>query len=153
MAVRIASFIQTEHDSEVKNRYFWTDSQIVSKWLKKDPIEFKIFVANRLKEIRECTDYSEWYWVDSKNNPADDASRYVPSALDNDSRWFNGPYFLYLPQESWPLSYPETHVDSSDDIIEKVTLFSSSEESSFINFDHFRSWTHVISVITSFSRL
>ena len=61
---------------------------------KKDSREFKVFVANRLGEIRENTNVLEWRWVPTKENPADDGTRSIPDALNRDSRWLSGPSFL-----------------------------------------------------------
>ena len=96
IATRLADLIQREHDFEISRRIFWSDSEIVLHWIKKEPNEYRSFVANRLGEIREKTKMDEWRWVPSKDNPADDATRFVPEAIKNDSRWFRGPHFLKL---------------------------------------------------------
>ena len=59
-------------------------------------------MANCLEEIREKTDYTEWRWVPSKHNPADDATRFFPEAIGPDSRWFSGPNFLLPDESQWP---------------------------------------------------
>ena len=63
LAVRMAKLISDEHQFKIIKRVFWSDSKIVLHWIKKDPREFKIFVANRLAKIRENSDISEWRWV------------------------------------------------------------------------------------------
>ena len=68
IGTRLAETIEKEHEFEVTRRVFWSDSEIVLKWINKDPVEFKIFVANRLSEIREKTNVSEWRWINSENN-------------------------------------------------------------------------------------
>ena len=37
--------------------------------------KFKIFVANQIQQIHEGSNVSQWRYVPSKMNPADDASR------------------------------------------------------------------------------
>ena len=71
------------------------------QWINKDPREYKIFVANRLTEIKENSKSSEWRWFPTKNNPADDGTRYVPDALNNDSRRFKCTEFLKLNEFEW----------------------------------------------------
>ena len=57
---RLAEFIEKEHEFKITRRIFWSDSEIVLHWINKDPGQFKAFVANRLHEIREKTQPSEW---------------------------------------------------------------------------------------------
>ena len=55
--------------------------------------EFPAFVANRLSKTEGAIDPKQWRYVESKLNPADDASRGV-STKDLWSRWLCGPKFL-----------------------------------------------------------
>ena len=55
-----------------------------------------------MTEIKENSKSSEWRWVPTKDNPADDGTRYASDALNNDSRWFTGPEFLKLNESEWP---------------------------------------------------
>ncbi|XP_031789094.2 uncharacterized protein LOC116418054 [Nasonia vitripennis] len=114
MATRLANTIAKEHDFKITRRVFWSDSQTVLHWIKKDPREFKIFVANRLDEIRENSEVSEWRWIPTKDNPADDATRTAPYALDKNSRWFAGPPFLREVESSWPLDKDQLKVNTVD---------------------------------------
>ena len=43
--------IADEYKFEITRRIFWSHSKTVLHWIKKDPREFKIFVANRLEEF------------------------------------------------------------------------------------------------------
>ena len=102
LAIRLAKVIANEHDIQVNRRFFWSNSSTVIQWINKDPREYKIFVANRLTEIKENSKSSEWRWVPTKDNPADDGTRYASDTLNNDSRWFTGPEFLKLNESEWP---------------------------------------------------
>ena len=56
---------------------------------------FHTYVANRVQEIRDAADPTSWNYVDTKDNPADDASRGLEAAnLVNGCRWLSGPNFL-----------------------------------------------------------
>ena len=51
-----------------------------------------------VQTIRENTNPSQWRYIESKNNPADDASRGLNGAqLLKQRRWFEGPSFLWKP--------------------------------------------------------
>ncbi|UYV73020.1 hypothetical protein LAZ67_10001579 [Cordylochernes scorpioides] len=73
----------------------WTDSQIVLCWIKSESKHWKPFVGNRIAEIQRLTLQSSWYYVSTKDNPADCASRGITSSeLVNHSLWWNGPDWL-----------------------------------------------------------
>ena len=54
----------------------WTDSTVFLHWLKRQGL-YKIFVANRVSKILE-KEYIKWYYVPTKQNPADIGSRGIP---------------------------------------------------------------------------
>ena len=93
LGTRLAKTIGIEHNFTIKRRVLWSDSTAVLYWLRHDPKDFKVFVANRLKEIRENSLLNEWRYVPTKENPADDATRLAPGSLREGSRWLNGPIF------------------------------------------------------------
>ena len=71
--------------------------------IKNEDKRFQTFVANRIATIREASSPTQWRYVDTKCNPADDASHglSVESFLQ-ERRWLKGPQFLWLPEETWP---------------------------------------------------
>ena len=58
-----------------KESCYWTDSQVIIGYLKNTHKRLKVFVANRVQQIREHTNVSQWNYVPSKMNPADYALR------------------------------------------------------------------------------
>ena len=83
---------------------------------------FQTFVANRIATIRDASLPIQWRYVDTKSNPADDAScgLSVKSFLE-ESRWLKGPQFLWLPEESWPQRPPgmDRKVEENDPEVKK----------------------------------
>ena len=62
-------------------------------------------MANRVSEIHDATDPTQWRHVPGHSNPADDCTRGLRVAdLDQHCRWFNGPAFLSKLVEHWPQS-------------------------------------------------
>lgn len=102
MGARLADFTGKELDIPISERIFWSDSSIVLHWLKSEPKTRKVFVANRLRDIAELSKPSEWRWVPTNLNPADDATRFVNDAFRENSHWLNGPQFLFSPESEWP---------------------------------------------------
>lgn len=76
--------------------YLWSDSTIALYWLKASPARWKTFVANRVSEIQELTDLSDWYHISSSDNSAVLLTR--PVAALNDLRscrlWWSGQSWL-----------------------------------------------------------
>ncbi|XP_065085823.1 uncharacterized protein LOC135707837 [Ochlerotatus camptorhynchus] len=55
-----------------------------------------------LSEILSLTKHSEWRWISTKSNIADDLTKWKKgSSLDSNGPWFQGPRFLYQPEEEW----------------------------------------------------
>lgn len=83
--------------------YLWTDNIAAIQWIKKDLHVLKVYVANRVRAIKEVTDSEQWNHVRSEHNPADLISRGIaPADIINNQLWWNGPSWLSLPQEQWP---------------------------------------------------
>ena len=102
LAARMAKTIEKELEIAIMKRTFWSDSTTVLQWIESDPRKKQMFVANRLGEINELSQKSEWRWVPSGQNPADDATRPSDIALKSTDRWCVGPEFLKQPDELWP---------------------------------------------------
>ncbi|GFX34692.1 uncharacterized protein TNCV_2514081 [Trichonephila clavipes] len=80
---------------ETAELYLWSDSMIVLAWLRKEPMDLKTFVQNRVAKIQELYPNQLWRHVPSDQNPADLVSRGVdPDKLLQQNLWFNGSTFL-----------------------------------------------------------
>lgn len=108
MGSRMASAVIEEHDRKPDARYYWTDSKTVLTWIRTGSRSYKPFVAHRIAEIEENTTVSEWKWVPTKLNIADDATRDVPADFDSSHRWFTGPPFLLQEEADWPVENTQT---------------------------------------------
>ncbi|XP_058803796.1 uncharacterized protein LOC131671423 [Phymastichus coffea] len=102
LGARLASNIIKELDAVVNERIFWSDSTTVLQWIRANPREKQMFVANRLSEIGGLTKTSEWRWVPSRLNPADDATRTTSEPMRSTDRWLVGPDWLRSLPDSWP---------------------------------------------------
>jgi len=81
----------------------WTDSTVVLGWIQAEA-QLKIFVANRVTQIRDMTEIKMWRYVPTSDNPAHLISRGVPvkSILSSDSIWWCGPSWLQQDSTYWP---------------------------------------------------
>ena len=73
----------------------YTDSQVVLGYLSNTKKQFSKYVTARVTCILREFEFSHWVYVQSKENPADLASR--PQSVESlkNSIWFSGPKFLY----------------------------------------------------------
>ena len=97
LAVDMNHMIINQLDVNIHKSYFWTDSQIVLAYIQNETKRFKIFVANRVTQIRSRSNKEQWNYVPSKLNPADLISRGTdPNALSQ-PLWMKGPEFISEP--------------------------------------------------------
>ena len=82
------------------------DSEIVHAMIHRESYGFNTFVGNRIGEIQRNTVPDEWGWIEGKLNIADLTTRGCsPDVLATGSTWQNGPEFLTLPEEHWPVRW------------------------------------------------
>ncbi|XP_044594067.1 uncharacterized protein LOC123271736 [Cotesia glomerata] len=81
----------------------WTDSAVTLAWIKSPAIRWKTFVRNRVGKIQETLRDVSWKFIPGKQNPADCASRGIPTLkLKQHALWWHGPTWLHEPKSSWP---------------------------------------------------
>ena len=106
--------IRKELDLPIQESIFWTDSTAVIQLIENKTKRFHTFVANRLSIIQDGSSPAQWMHVDSKSNPADDASRGLTADQTiRNQRWLNGPSFLWKTEDHWPARI--TLLELSDD--------------------------------------
>ena len=69
----------------------------------------------RVQEIQEYTSVDQWKYVESKQNPADEASRGLKTQELLNSRWITGPEFLWENEKHSVNSGKEGHEIQEDD--------------------------------------
>jgi len=105
LSTRLDRIIRDEIELPIQEAVYWTDSTCVLRYIENDARRYQTFVANRVSAIREQSSPCQWKYVDTKLNPADDASRGMTAeAITEANRWINGPDFLWQDKETWPKS-------------------------------------------------
>lgn len=134
IAVKLHQFVKEEIDLDIHQSFFWTDSQVVLRYLLNTSSRFKVFVANRVQTVQDLSNVQDWYYVPSKLNPADLASRGIQTnETDKLQYWLNGPEFLR------EMEYPKfDKVREDDDELEvKRVLACEVSEHDFSYFLHY----------------
>lgn len=160
LAVRVDRLLKAELQLELENSLFWTDSTTVLRYIKNETKRFHTFVANRVSAIREATSVSQWRYVDTKRNPADEASRGVKvDYLLTSSRWIHGPDFLSKSEEEWPPNILDSTSISSDDPEVKgevsVNAVITTDQPNAVNklITYFSSWKRLKTSVVWFLQL
>ena len=97
----------------------WTDSITALYWIRGEQKEWKLFVENRVQEIRKLVAPHIWSHCPGKENPADIPTRsYDPTKLVSNSVWWNGPTWLEEDSSNWPkdLAQEETPESCLDEM-------------------------------------
>ena len=89
---QLLDFTRNELNIPLEQMYAWTDSSTVVRWLNSNTANLKIFVANRVEDIRSRVPATHWKHVPTDSNPADLVSRgTMPKELLDMSLWWEGP--------------------------------------------------------------
>ena len=118
-------------------------------WIHGESKRHPAFIANRVGEILDTTEPSQWNHCPGALNPADDGSRGLPvTAITSESRWLNGPVFLSLSEEKWPKG--NSKLESSSQKKQETSAYSASQaqtsKEEFISLAKYSSLTRLLRV-------
>ena len=143
IATRIAIILEKELKYPMIEHVYWTDSKIVLGYIANESRRFKIFVGNRVQQIRDVSEPAQWHYIQGEENPADLASRGMPSSkLVKADRWFTGPDFLR--QKNLVLkgtAAPELHLDDPE--VKEIVVCHQIRTGANVDcerFSNFSSW-------------
>ena len=114
VGAELTEFVQNELDFDPDEVVYWTDSTSVLGYIRSTARRYRTFVANRIAVIQSLSSPEQWRHVSTDQNPADVASRgQMPDQLPQSDIWFNGPAFLWLEQDKWPIASENSNSDST----------------------------------------
>ncbi|XP_055604612.1 uncharacterized protein LOC129752852 [Uranotaenia lowii] len=151
MGARMIETLSETLELPISRKYLWSDSNTVLAWLRSDSRRYHQFVTFRVGEILAKTSISEWHYVPSKQNVADDATKWGNGpSFSPTHRWFSGPEFLNQSEESWP-SHRKNYPLPEDEL---RSAFLHHDEAPFalINVTRFTQWTRLLRVTASVLR-
>ncbi|XP_062557755.1 uncharacterized protein LOC134222608 [Armigeres subalbatus] len=76
IGVRLMNTIIDGHTLRIDECTLWSDSKTVLAWINSDHRKYRQFVACRVGEILTKTKQCQWRWIPSKDNVADDATKW-----------------------------------------------------------------------------
>lgn len=99
------------------------------RWIDKHPSELKVFAANRVNEIHELSNSTDWNYVPTDTNPADIASRGFSAYYEkNPTFWLEGPSWLNKAEQHWPKWIKAISVDDEKLLNEEIKLPKLTDE-------------------------
>ena len=125
LSVRISASLREELEYDQITEVFYTDSKVVLGYIKNDARRFRVFVANRVQQIRDNSTPDQCKYIETKENPADESSRGLSPQDLIDSRWLDGPPVLW--QRELPNRNDDVNIDLSPDDpeVKKVQVFAT----------------------------
>ena len=146
-AAQLAHFVREQHDINIHEKVFWSDSTTFLYWLRTPEIRHRKFVANRLANIFDVSTAHDWNYIASADNPADDGSRgYEVKQMNCSSRRLNGPSFLQLPKRDWPSKENFKAQNSNVLIVHALQTNLHSANECPIDIARFSNWNRLVRV-------
>ena len=145
VSAKVAQQVRKELRIDNIKEFFWTDSTVVLGYIVNSSKRFHVFVANRVQQIQDLTSIDQWRYVNTGSNPADCASRGLTARRLLDSKWINGPEFLWKEEEEWPRAPKDDHDLSEEDpevkkAITMATMTSKAKDDLPERLEYFSSW-------------
>ena len=136
-AVRLKEQIVKEHEMKINSCSFWSDSTTVLQWIQSSHRKHQVFVANRVAEILDTNDVSQWKHVSIINNPADIGTRAINIEELKRSEWLTGPAWLKQPENEWPKQVNLIFASDEENIPSSVFMIQAEEKKAVIQWERF----------------
>ena len=159
IGARLSSHILNSSHN-VSKCIMWSDSQIVLHWINSKK-QLKVFIANRISEIKKLTQEHKWQYCPTECNPADLLSRGLSyESLKSSTLWRNGPEWL-KNQTKWPrniVSGPAILVTSENENAIGNSQETTQNPSNVLNivdknkYSTFRKVVHIVAYMQRFIR-
>lgn len=152
LSTEVAEIVSAHLDLPISEFRFYSDSKIVLGYINNQTRRFFNYVANRVQKIRSITKPSQWHYVHTDSNPADEGTRTLSPSEMSSSSWLLGPNFLKSPlhkeSEFVELQDPEADKEIRKEI-ELQTCKTDTEIRSSMSekFSKFSSWKRLIRTI------
>ena len=88
VSAKMTDALKDELTYEGLREYYWTDSKVVLGYICNESKRFHVYVANRVQLIQDLSSPSQWRYVNSAENPADEGSRSMTAKqFVENSKW------------------------------------------------------------------
>ena len=140
-----------EHETKIHSCNFWSDSTIVLQGIHSSHRRQQVFVANRVAEILDTTNFSQWNHVSGTNNRADIGTRAVIVDELNRSEWLTAPAWLKQRENEWP---EQVNLSFASDQQNHQMVFSAKiEEKLMIQWERFSNFNRLVNTMAYVKRV
>ncbi|VDI77363.1 Hypothetical predicted protein [Mytilus galloprovincialis] len=150
LAIELAESVTEHLDIPPEKFRFFTDSKAVLGYISNDSRRFYTYVANRVAKIRKFSKASQWSYVHTGNNPADQASRSIAVNDLQTSMWLHG-QTRTIGENSISETEYQLQDPSEDKEVRNVsclkTKISDISNMGYQRFDRFSDWNKLVGTI------
>ena len=127
----------------------WTDSSITLYWIQRPNAPWKPFSSNTVSKITTTWEPSLWRHCPGETNPGNATTRgqNILKLVDN-NLWWNGPSWLKMPQESWPVnpSLEPSKAKAEEERKKVVQVNAAIVRDTVINPSRYSKWSKLLRV-------
>ena len=160
MSAKTDAMLRCKLDIQLGPSYFWTDSEIVLRYIANESRRFTTFVANRIACIHDVSDPRQWKHVSGVNNVADVVSRGHPNIAECEEIWLHGPHFLRQFHSDWQIKEINASLEDDRELKRSsafVTVTENASDSEEAPIDrlsrHYSSWPSLRKAVAWMLRL
>ncbi|GFX89294.1 integrase catalytic domain-containing protein [Trichonephila clavipes] len=150
---RLAASVKNDLNLPDVRIYYLTDSMTALAWIQRTR-DWGVFVSNRVKEIRNLSDFSSWEHVPSEKNFADILSRGCNAEQLVYLRWWEGPSWLSETPVQCPRSKQVPDEEAVNLELRKSVLVNTAKRIEEFNWhsQYFSSYLKVVRMIACIFR-
>jgi hypothetical protein len=135
----------------VSELFLYSDSMVVLHWISGETQKLDTFIANRIAKIQDNIKNPNWYYVPSKQNPADLISRGSSvNDLISSTLWWQGPSWICQPVKDWPKLSAKDNTQHQKQIISNVTTLNSQNIITIENYSSFDKLLRITAYVLRF---
>ena len=146
IASRLGNTIQEESRFTFEKVRYFSDSRVALAWIQGESRSYKPFVSCRVGEIQCNSKPSDWSHCPTLLNVADDLTKGI-SVDEMKGRWFNGPDFLQLRDELWPVEDDKPDLKEVNKEKRKIVVACAAAVTEpVVNRQDFSTWRRLLRV-------
>ena len=153
LAVELGRIIDDQLKVDLKEMHFYSDSKVVLGYIQNERRRFYVYVENRIDKIRSVTKPCQWRYVETTQNPADEATRPFPVSRLQNSIWLNGSSFLgeavLCSKELYQLVSPEEDTEIRPLVTTMKQTLIPEKSLDIAKFERFSTWRSLVRAFTT----
>ena len=109
-------------------------------------------MANRVAEILDTTNVSQWKHVSGINNPADIGTRAINIEELKRSEWLTGSAWLKRPESEWPEQVNLIFASDEENIPSSVFMIQAEEKKAVIQWERLSNFNRLVNTVAYVQR-